>query len=310
MSGKDGQTTGLDVLSDPLGGVNVLSKVDIFNMLCLPTRPESPYDPATLSAIAAICAKRRAMLLIDPPAGWGSPTAPATVTEQQVEGALALSGADKKNGAVYYPWLQVRDPQTSTVTTQGPCGAIAGLWAATDTARGVWKAPAGTQAAIGGIVGLTHVLDDENDIGVLNPLGVNCLRVVPLVGPALWGARTTDGADGNTSPWKYIPVRRTALFIEESLRRGTQWVVFEPNDEPLWGSIRLNVGAFMNPLYRQGAFQGATPAEAYVVKCDKDNNPQNDIDRGIVNITVGFAPLNPAEFVVIHIQQLAGQIQV
>jgi len=150
--------------------------------------------------------------------------------------------------------------------------------------------------------------DLEN--GRLNPLGVNCLRSFPVIGPVAWGARTMRGADVLTDQWKYLPVRRLALFIEESLYRGTQWIVFEPNDEPLWSSIRLNVGAFMNSLFRQGAFQGRTPRDAYLVKCDAQNNPQNDIDRGIVNILVGFAPLKPAEFVIIHIQQLAGQIQV
>jgi len=130
---------------------------------------------------------------------------------------------------------------------------------------------------------------------------------LPLIGPVVWGARTTRGADQLGDQWKYIPVRRTALFIEESLRRGTQWVVFEPNDEPLWSSIRMNIGAFMQNLFRQGAFQGSTPSEAYLVKCDKDNNPQSQIDLGIVSILVGFAPLKPAEFVIINIQQQAGQ---
>jgi phage tail sheath protein FI len=125
----------------------------------------------------------------------------------------------------------------------------------------------------------------------------------------VWGARTLRGADQLADEWKYVPVRRTALFIEESLYRGTQWIVFEPNDEPLWAQIRLNVGAFMNSLFRQGAFQGITPKDAYFVKCDKETTTQNDIDRGIVNIIVGFAPLKPAEFVVIKLQQIAGQIQ-
>jgi phage tail sheath protein FI len=115
------------------------------------------------------------------------------------------------------------------------------------------------------------------------------------------------GADRLASEWKYLPVRRTALHIEESLFRGTQWVVFEPNDEPLWAQIRLNVGTFMNNLFRQGAFQGATPREAYFVKCDRETTTQADIDLGIVNINVGFAPLKPAEFVVIRLQQFAGQ---
>ena len=154
-------------------------------------------------------------------------------------------------------------------------------------------------------VGLT---DAEN--GELNPIGVNCLRVMQGVGPVVWGARTMQGNDMLASEWKYIPVRRTALFLEESLFRGTQWVVFEPNDEPLWAQIRLNVGAFMHTLFRQGAFAGTTPRDAYFVKCDKDSTTQDDVNRGVVNILVGFAPLKPAEFVMVQIQQMAGQIQV
>ncbi len=139
-------------------------------------------------------------------------------------------------------------------------------------------------------------------------MGINCLRAFPAAGRVVWGARTLQGNDRLASEWKYIPVRRTALYIEESLYRGLQWVVFEPNDEPLWAQIRLNVGAFMNNLFRQGAFQGTTAREAYLVKCDKETTTQNDINLGIVNILVGFAPLKPAEFVIIKIQQLAGQI--
>jgi phage tail sheath protein FI len=172
----------------------------------------------------------------------------------------------------------------------------------------VWKAPAGTDAVLRGVQALDVVLTDPEN-GVLNPLGMNCLRNLPAFGPVAWGARTLRGSDQLASEWKYIPVRRLALFLEESLYRGTQWVVFEPNDEPLWAQIRLNVGAFMNNLFRQGAFQGRTPREAYLVKCDAESTTQNDINLGIVNIIVGFAPLKPAEFVIIKIQQLAGQIQ-
>jgi len=149
--------------------------------------------------------------------------------------------------------------------------------------------------------------DPEN--GVLNPFGINCLRVFDVYGNLCWGARTLDGADAKASEWKYVPVRRFALFLEESLSRGTKWVVFEPNDEPLWAQIRLNVGAFMHNLFRQGAFQGTTPRDAYFVKCDKETTNQTDINNGVVNILVGFAPLKPAEFVIIRIQQLAGQIE-
>ena len=149
--------------------------------------------------------------------------------------------------------------------------------------------------------------DAEN--GHLNQGGINCLRTLPVHGQVLWGSRTLHGDNDRGSEWKYVPVRRMALFLEESLYRGTQWVVFEPNDEPLWAQIRLNVGAFMQNLFRQGAFQGRSPREAYFVKCDRETTTRNDINRGIVNILVGFAPLRPAEFVVIKIQQMVGQVE-
>jgi uncharacterized protein len=190
-----------------------------------------------------------------------------------------------------------------------PAGAVAGVYARTDVARGVWKAPAGIDASLNGVPELSLAMTDPEN-GRLNPLGVNCLRSFPIVGRVVWGARTLRGADALASEWKYVPVRRLALFIEESLFRGTKWVVFEPNDEPLWAQIRLNVGAFMQNLFRQGAFQGSSPKDAYFVKCDKDTTTQNDINLGIVNILVGFAPLKPAEFVIIKLQQMAGQVEV
>jgi hypothetical protein len=180
--------------------------------------------------------------------------------------------------------------------------------ARTDVSRGVWKAPAGLDAGLIGVQSLQVDLNDAQN-GQLNPLGVNCFRNFRVSGRVTWGARTARGADQLADEYKYIPVRRLALFIEESLYRGTQWVVFEPNDEPLWAQIRLNVGAFMQNLFRQGAFQGQSPQQAYFVKCDKETTIQNDIDLGIVNIVVGFAPLKPAEFVIIKLQQMAGQIQ-
>jgi phage tail sheath protein FI len=183
---------------------------------------------------------------------------------------------------------------------------VAGLYATTDADRGVWKAPAGIAASLTGVLGLQYTLSND-DNGELNPLGINCLREFKTYGDVIWGARTLAGSDLAGSEWKYIPIRRLALFLESSLYNGTQWVVFEPNDEPLWGQIRLNVGSFMQQLFLQGAFQGSTPQQAYFVKCDSENNPQASIDQGIVNILVGFAPLYPAEFVVIQIQQIAGQ---
>ena len=215
-----------------------------------------------------------------------------------------------ENAVIYFPSIRAPDPLAeSRLRTFVPCGAVAGIMAKTDAQRGVWKAPAGIDAILTGVPELELKLTDPEN-GELNPLGINCLRVMPATGRVVWGARTMKGADRLANQWKYLPVRRTALYIEESLYRGTQWVVFEPNDEPLWSQIRLNVGAFMHDLFIQGAFQGSTPKEAYLVKCDKETTTQYDIDRGIVNILVGFAPLKPAEFVIIKIQQLAGQTEV
>jgi phage tail sheath protein FI len=279
------------------GGVYTLDRVDIFNLLCVPGETNRPM----LQSLQGFCRERRAFLIADCEQS-------AAVTLVEDGGLDNLTGADAVNSAFYFPWVKAPDPlQENRPEEFPPCGFIAGLYARTDTNRGVWKAPAGTEASLSGVIGVAVPLtNDEN--GILNPQAVNCIRKLPVYGTVSWGARTLQGNDERGSEWKYIPVRRTALFIEESLFRGTQWVVFEPNDEPLWAQIRLNVGAFMNTLFRQGAFQGSSPREAYFVKCDKDTTTQSDIDRGVVNILVGFAPLKPAEFVIIKIQQIVGQI--
>jgi phage tail sheath protein FI len=279
-------------------GLYALEEVDIFNLLCLP----GVSDPGLLADAIAYCEERRAFCIVELPAG--------TDTLEEARQWLSDNGSLRhKNAAAYFPHFLAPDPlQNFRTRAFSPSGAVAGVYARTDTERGVWKAPAGTEAVVRGARGLAYTLSDPEN-GVLNPLGLNSLRTFPVFGPVVWGARTLDGADQRASEWKYVPIRRLALFIEESLFRGTKWVVFEPNDEPLWAQIRLNVGAFMQTLFRQGAFQGTTPREAYFVKCDKETTTQNDIDRGIVNIVVGFAPLKPAEFVVLKIQQIAGQLE-
>ena len=283
-------------------GLFALEQADLFNLLCLPPYNDSgDVDPALITAAATYCEKRRAMLLIDAPITWNT-------KEEAVAGIKVGVGTNSKNAAVFFPRLQQTNPlRGGQVETYASCGAIAGIFSRTDQQRGVWKAPAGLDATVNGIVGLSVNLTDREN-GELNPLGINCLRSFPASGRVVWGSRTLQGNDQLASEWKYIPVRRTALFLEESLYRGTQWVVFEPNDEPLWAQIRLNLGAFMNNLFRQGAFQGTTPKEAYFVKCDKETTTQNDINLGIVNIVVGYAPLKPAEFVIIKFQQMAGQL--
>ncbi len=320
-SGSDGSDIDdVDVLGDQDSktGIYALNRVDLFNLLCIPplvrdtTSLPSNWTlplPDTYQNALKLCVDRRAMLIVDPDPDW------ATSINRAIENAIGgrndlnLSGPEARNAALYFPCVREVDPlRDSRVDTFVPSGIIAGIMARTDVARGVWKAPAGLDAALNGVQDLQVNLNDPEN-GELNPLGINCLRSMGVNGRVVWGARTLRGADESADEYKYIPVRRLALFLEESLYRGTQWVVFEPNDEPLWAQVRLNVGAFMQGLFRQGAFQGATAKDAYFVKCDSQTTTQNDINLGILNIIVGFAPLKPAEFVVISIQQMAGQIQ-
>ena len=296
---------------DDKSGLHALAKADLFNLLCIPSDTREGDTPvAVYQAAMQYCVERRAMLIVESPASWSSK--PDSAAADAIAGlpGLNLNGPAARNAALFFPRIKQSDPmQDDQIDTFVPCGAIAGIFSRTDATRGVWKAPAGLDAAINGIAGLQVNLSDPEN-GRLNPLGINSLRFFPTAGQVVWGARTLRGADSIGDEYKYIPVRRLALFIEESLYRGTQWVVFEPNDEPLWAQIRLNLGAFMQNLFRQGAFQGKSPREAYFVKCDKETTIQNDIDLGIVNIVVGFAPLKPAEFVIIKLQQIAGQISV
>ena len=277
-------------------GIFALEAVDLFNLLVLP----GVTDPGILMAASAYCQERRAFLIADAP--------PSAQTPDQMAQAITGTALPKSSyAAVYFPGIKIADPLNGgRLRSVAPGGTIAGLYARTDSAHGVWKAPAGTEATLAGVQAVDYPLTDSEN-AALNPLGVNCIRLFPAFGPVAWGARTLEGDDQTASDWKYIPVRRLGLFLEESLYRGTKWAVFEPNNEPLWAQIRLSVGDFMQNLFRQGAFQGQTSQDAYFVKCDKETTTQNDINLGVVNILVGFAPLKPAEFVVIKIQQMAGQ---
>jgi phage tail sheath protein FI len=306
---KGNELIGVGSTPDDKKGLYALEDVDLFNILCIPRISIVSGDNAlssgevkTVMARAIdFCEKRRAFFIIDTPNDIND--------VQKIKELADEAGIRHKNAALYFPRVKIADPLNEfRLRSFGASGTIAGLYVRTDSNRGVWKAPAGTEANLVNVQALDYKLTDGQN-GTLNPLAINCLRNFPIYGNICWGARTLDGADQRTSEWKYIPVRRLALFIEESLYRGTQWVVFEPNDEPLWAQIRLNIGAFMQNLFLQGAFQGQTPREAYLVKCDKETTTQTDINSGIVNILVGFAPLKPAEFVMIQIQQLAGQIQ-
>jgi phage tail sheath protein FI len=304
VSGKDGnpgtptQLVGSEAAKT---GIYALLDVDLFTLLSIPetftmtdVQVASVIGPAT-----TLCEVRRAFYIIDAPQG-------KTLSNIAT---WANTASKSRNAATYFPPLQIADPLDGLrPSAMPPSGTLAGIYARTDATRGVWKAPAGTDANLLGTIGLTLPLNDLEN-GQLNPKGVNVLRSFSAYGRVAWGARTMKGSDADADEYKYIPIRRLALYIEESLYRGTQWIVFEPNDEPLWAKIRLNLGVFMNGLFRQGAFQGSTPNEAYYVKCDKETTTQADRNLGIVNIQVGFAPLKPAEFVVLTIQQIAGDLQ-
>lgn len=308
--GADGQPLNSAVILGNQGnktGLYALDGADIFNLLCIPPfegDDVSEMNDVNMAAVfvpaAKYCHDRRAMLLVDSPKTW--------TKKQDAVDNFPIPGFSSENAAIYFP--RIRKPnilRDNQVEEFAPSGAIAGIMARTDASRGVWKAPAGLEASLTGVVELSVPLTDAEN-GELNPLGVNCLRKLPAAGNVVWGARTLLGDDRLASQWKYIPVRRTTLYIEESLYRNIQWAVFEPNDEPLWSQLRLNIGVFMHDLYRQGAFQGQSPKSAYFVKCDSTTTTQSDIDKGIVNIVVGFAPLKPAEFVVVYIQQITGQL--
>ncbi|KNE79681.1 MULTISPECIES: phage tail sheath C-terminal domain-containing protein [Streptomyces] len=286
-------------------GLHALRDADDVNLLSLPELAayESTEDMVTvISAAVALCEERRIFLLVDAPASW-------TSVDRARAGLAAFDPVRSDYAALYFPQVRLTDPLTGRLRAFPPSGAVAGVTARTDGERGVWKAAAGTEARLAGVRSLTVRITDRES-GLLNPLGVNCLRTFPVLGPLVWGARTLEGADGLDSDWKYVPVRRLALHIEESLHRGLQWVVFEPNSEQLWQQIRLDASSFLHTLFRQGAFKGRTPREAYYVKCDADTTTEQDIAQGVVNVVVGFAPVRPAEFVVVKIQQIAGQFEI
>jgi uncharacterized protein len=304
-TGNDGDELDTNAVKgnpDAKTGIYALKNADLFNLLCIPAYDTADSRSALFADALKFCSDERAILLVDPPTGTDSWDSTAEVLQK-----ISEYIARDKNGAIFFPRIVAPDPLEEYRLKQfDPCGAVAGVIARTDAQRGVWKAPAGIEATLVGVPDLTvRMTDAEN--GDLNPKGINCLRILPDAGRVIWGSRTLRGADSLADQWKYLPVRRMALFIEETLYRGTQWVVFEPNDEKLWSQIRLNVGAFMHSLFIKGAFQGTDPKKAYLVKCDSETTTQNDVDSGIVNILVGFAPLKPAEFVIIKIQQLAGQ---
>jgi len=300
IAGADGEAVApndaafVQALDEAFAAGGAIDRIDAFNLICVPGLTEA----AATAMLQEQAVAHRAFLIAD-------------CDERAQAASLAASlagitGANAANSALYFPWVMAPDPlQSGALRAFPPGGFVAGLLARIDATRGVWKAPAGSEAHLIGAADLAvHLSDTQNES--LNGHGVNCLRQFPGRGVLAWGARTlAAGITGPEPEWKYIPVRRTALFLELSIDRGTKWAVFEPNAEPLWGRLRTNVGSFMHGLFKQGAFAGNTPDKAFFVKCDRETTTQDDIDRGVVNIMVGFAPLKPAEFIVVTIAQLA-----
>ena len=258
-----------------------------------------------ISETRAHCEKmKNRVLIIDPPEDHELLNAGLVAT---------MSLPTSTYTVLYYPWVGVsnplfhpdRNPSVRSTINVAPSAIAAGMWAKIDGKRGVWKAPAGVETQLTGASSLRFQVENKEQ-DQLNPLGINCIRKLPNYGSVIWGARSlSTKADPE---WRYVPVRRTAIYIEESIYNGIQWAVFEPNDNPLWSSLRANIGAFMNGLFRAGAFQGQKASDAYFVRCGLgDTMTQGDIDRGQVIVMVGFAPLKPAEFVIVRIQQKVGE---
>ncbi|MDQ6966043.1 MAG: phage tail sheath subtilisin-like domain-containing protein, partial [Mariprofundaceae bacterium] len=303
--GADGAASTTDTDYDKI--FTAFLKYRDINVICLPGKymPSDGSGNAVIDSAVAHCeSMKNRMLIVDPEASY-------EIKDASYVSALALP--KKSYTALYYPWVKVSNPYYNAETNPGapstvlaaPSGFAAGIWAKTDAKRGVWKAPAGIATQLLGASGLEYAVeDDEQDY--LNPLGVNALRKLPNYGQVVWGSRTL--ATKSDPEWRYIPVRRTAMYIEESIYNGIQWAVFEPNQHTLWSALRGNIGNFMNGLLRAGAFQGEKASDAYFVRCGLgDTMTQGDIDAGQVIVIVGFAPVKPAEFVIVRIQQKVSQ---
>ncbi|MEK6676300.1 MAG: phage tail sheath subtilisin-like domain-containing protein [Planctomycetota bacterium] len=278
-----------------------LDKVDVFNLLLVPGISHS----GILSAALAFAERKQAFVIMDPPIGASPDSNSSASVKTQF-----LTLPKSTNGAIYFPYLKSSHPVSGSTVELPPGGFVAGIFARTDTRRGVWKAPAGVEAIVNNTTGVVDSgLMNDPQQGVLNLAGINCLRTFPGIGTVVYGARTLVSENVAFQQNKYVPVRRMTLFIEQTLLQNLKWVVFEPNDVPLWLAIRTTIDNFMLSLFNQGALQGSKPSQAFQVKCDGSTTTQDDINNGIVNIIVAFAPLKPAEFVIIKIAHLAGQTQ-
>jgi uncharacterized protein len=289
-------------------GLYALEKTPIFNILCIPPDiQDGDTEPFIYQTAAEYCARpiRNAMLIIDPPTRWSDDYKAGNVQGISLNDLGSFGADEGRSTAVYFPRVVAVDPLLNGGTRVMPnSGFMAGIWAQTDSQVGVWKAPAGLDASINGIVGLEWKMNDAEN-GMLNPIGVNCLRTFPIGGSVVWGTRTMRGADQLGDEYNYVPVRRTLLYIMDWVLQNTKWAVFQPNDERLWSALRLQIGTFMQGLWKEGALFGTSADKAFFVNCDAATTTPADIDAGRVNVQIGFAPVRPAEFVVVTVQQIA-----
>ena len=284
-------------------GLYALDQADPLGMIVIPpysgTGGIATWDvePAVLLAVVAYAHERRAVVIADAPAAWTVGSRPGLTAA-----ALEAFPADP-NLAVYLPRLLESDPaHRGGIVPVGSAGAVAGVIARTDATKGPWKAPAGREASVKGMHSLSMVLDDAT-MGLLNPSGFNALRPLSGGSTVVWGARTR-GRQGVADPeWTYLPVRRLALMIEASLVRGLQWAAFEDNAAPLWLRVRTEVQAFLDTLWRHGAFAGVTADDAFFVHCGPDTMTADDLRQGALRVVVGFAPVKPAEFIALTVVQ-------
>ncbi|MFB6608727.1 phage tail sheath family protein [Agromyces sp. NPDC056379] len=307
-AGDDGKPEGQPASIEFEKAITDLENRDpFFNLLCLPdlVRPKISDPLAAHHSNAAkayaeaarVCSEKFAFLIVDPP--------PNVTDVGQAEAWVSLGmGFSSSHAGGWFPRIKVDDPlHPGSIIEHPPSGAIAGIIARTDAKVGVWQPPAGTDAVVAGAYGPAIAVSDREH-GVLNPLGLNAIRKFPIYQTVAFGSRTIEGSNALGSEWKYIPVRRTADYILRSLSEALRWAVHKPNGEDLWSQLRVSVTAFMHGLYRQGAFKGGSAREAYFVACDASTTTQADIDLGVVNVLVGFAPLKPAEFVVVTLRQI------
>jgi phage tail sheath protein FI len=302
LNGDDGPpVSNTDLIGTPdlKTGLHALDDVTDVNFVAIP----GASDAGVISQAVGYCGIRRDCVYIADSPGMTTKDAPVTDPAHVADFLSNKVTTKTSYGAFYYPWMLVDDPVgagKNPTRRVPPSGFVAGMYARIDNTRGVWKAPAGTEANVIGPLALEYsTTDSEQDI--LNPIGVNCIRQFPASGIVIWGARTMGTL--SDPEWRYIPVRRYAIYLEQSIYRGTQWAVFEPNDQRLWASLKANIEDFLMGEFRKGALAGASPQQAFEVKCDADLNPDSEVNAGRVNMEVKFAPLKPAEFVIIRISQ-------